>query len=124
MVIAIRVIGNASADEARELRKFLSEEDELRGRVNLDEHDPRPDALGGVSDILSVALVPGGAATVLSGALIAWLRQRRSDITLRVENATGSSVELRAKRIKNPDVDELEGILRILNEELEESSEE
>jgi hypothetical protein len=72
----------------------LVAEDELRGRVRVMTPPPEPGTLGSVVEALAISLGPGGAATVLASALIAWIRRQRTNIKLKVVRADGSSTEL------------------------------
>ncbi|WP_407698688.1 effector-associated constant component EACC1 [Streptomyces fagopyri] len=64
--------------------------DEIRGRVGLAESPPIPGSLGPVTDGLLVALGPG-AVTAPATTLVAWIRQRRSEVTLKVTRSDGAS---------------------------------
>ncbi|MFE3263662.1 hypothetical protein [Streptomyces sp. NPDC059215] len=88
------------ADDLRSLHDWLGDTDGIRGRVGLAESPPVPGSLGPVTDGLLVALGPGGAVTALATTLVAWTRQRRSEVTLKVTRSDGVSFELSGKRIR------------------------
>ncbi|MGK5682058.1 effector-associated constant component EACC1 [Actinoplanes sp. URMC 104] len=107
MTVTISVAAGGDADDLRALRSWLAGEPELRGRVSARETATRPDTLGPVLETLLVALGPGGAAAALVTGLVSWLRQRNSDVTVRVERADGSSFEVSAQRVRGLDADAL-----------------
>ncbi|WP_425554664.1 effector-associated constant component EACC1, partial [Kitasatospora putterlickiae] len=70
--------GPAGGTDVHELARWLADEPALRGRVRTGSSGPPvAGAMGTVSDLLTVVLEPGGAATVLIGTVVAWLRGRR-----------------------------------------------
>ena len=98
-------VEGTGGDEIRSLRDWLLREEELRGRVRLIETPPRSGELGPVADGLVVALVPGGAASVLAADAIAWIRAQRADVTVTVQQSDGSSVRLEGRRVRGLDAD-------------------
>ncbi|WP_157121168.1 effector-associated constant component EACC1 [Nocardia miyunensis] len=93
-------------ESLRSLLEWLRAEDELRGRVSLEPvFDKTGHEMGGMVDVLAVALSSGGAGAVLAGSLSTWLTQRRSDVKITVTDAGGRSIELDARRV--PDVSAL-----------------
>jgi hypothetical protein len=64
---------------------------------------PRAGELGGVLDVLAVALGSGGVGAALARSLAAWLQARRSYVSIRVSSGAGS-VTIDARRIKDSDV--------------------
>jgi hypothetical protein len=93
--VNVAMAGNNAADELRSLRAWLIEEDQLRGRVQLVADAPEHGTLGPDVQALVVALGPGGAVAVLAGGLVAWLRQRTSDVRITVRRDAGHvSVEM------------------------------
>ena len=109
MEIRISVVDGGLAD-LESLDDWLRAERELAGRVRLDGPEPRKGELGALTETLVVALGSGGTisvvGTALAGALKAWLSlARRSDVTIKVHRADGSSVEIDAKRVNAGDID-------------------
>jgi hypothetical protein len=88
----IRIEGGDGEDFAA-LGEWLSDEEELRGRVRTIRRPIGETELGSVTDLLTVALEAGGAGSVLASALITWLRTRRTSARITVECA-GRSVTL------------------------------
>lgn len=93
-------------DELRSLLEWLRREDELRGRVSLEGAvDPSGEQMGGVLDVLTVALGSGGAAAVLAGSLSTWFTQRSSDVKVTVVGPDGRRIEVDARRVRDvPDL--------------------
>ncbi|MFC6081975.1 effector-associated constant component EACC1 [Sphaerisporangium aureirubrum] len=80
----VLVTVDASADDLRDLHSWLTDEPDLRGRVTPHESPPPPGALGPVLDGLHIALGSGGVAATLAGVVIAWLKTRPAEITVRL----------------------------------------
>lgn len=102
-------------DVLRSLLEWLRHEDTLRGRVRTGHAPVRPGEMGGVLEVLEVALGSGGASAVLAGSVSTWLSQpRRADVTLTVTAENGRRVELDARRVRDPAVllREVERLLR------------
>ncbi len=71
--------------------------------------------MGGVLDVLMVALGSGGAVAALATSVSTWLSQpRRADVKLTVTAESGRHIELDARRIRDPAVllREVERLLR------------
>ena len=58
MEITVTVTGSGDARDLGSLRDWLRDEPELRGRVRLAVQPPDPGAMGGLSDLLTVAVGP------------------------------------------------------------------
>lgn len=93
----IRLVGEADGDLAA-LGEWLQGEDELRGRIHTSRADIGETDLGGVVELLTVALGAGGAGTVLASSLKTWLQTRmttakiivksgKRSVTLDIQNA-------------------------------------
>ncbi|MBB5958381.1 hypothetical protein FHS29_004989 [Saccharothrix tamanrassetensis] len=102
MDLVLTVEEPAGADELRDLHRALSGEAELRGRVRLRQRPPAPGTLGPVVEAVEVALAPGGALTVLTGAVLVWLRHRRGTVKVKVTRGK-DTVEVTAQRIRELD---------------------
>jgi Effector Associated Constant Component 1 len=117
--VEITVEGVASADELRNLRTWLLDEPELRGRVILREALPQPGEMGAGADALVLALAGGGAVLAattvrtLSGVLITWLKSRTSRVEVTVRRADGSGVTLSVTEVRKLSTDE---VARMLDE--------
>ncbi|MFD5092783.1 hypothetical protein ACFWMR_19435 [Amycolatopsis thailandensis] len=98
----IRIVSEGRQDELRELMRWLSTEDELRGRLTLAGAAPVPGAMGNPADRLVVTLGVGAAA-VLARSLAIWLHQRRSVITVEIATTEGRgrSVTVTAHRMSD-----------------------
>ncbi|MFD8838494.1 effector-associated constant component EACC1 [Streptomyces griseofuscus] len=103
MDVRVDAEGPDAADRLRSLYGWLSDDQLLRGRLGLRERPPEPGTLGPVLEAVLVALGPGGAATALATGVIAWLRNRRGDVRLKVTLEDGRSLELTGKRVAGLD---------------------
>lgn len=88
----VRLVDGDAADVAA-LWQWLNDERDLRGRVVRAPAPVGATELGGVADLLTVAVGAGGGGTVLAASLIAWVRTRRTTATMTVE-AHGRRVTL------------------------------
>lgn len=116
--VAIRVDAPEENDEEiRRLARWLRDEDDLRGRVDLRNEPLQQGQMGGLTEAVVVAVSGGGVATVLVNSLFTWLTTRRdaSKVTLAVESASGKKLELACG---SPD--DAERLLRTLREVLDE----
>jgi hypothetical protein len=86
----IEISGGDTVSEVTDLREWLRGERALTGTVRALPSPPREGELGGVADVLAVALGSGGAGAVLARSLMAWLQTRRSDISVTVKTKTGT----------------------------------
>jgi hypothetical protein len=103
--VTITAVGEDPPD-LRSLREWLVQEDELRGRVKLVEPAPQSGSLGATLDALLVVLGPGGAATILAGALISWIRHRRPpEARYEITLPDGTSVKLSTRQVRGMDAD-------------------
>jgi hypothetical protein len=96
--------GSDTSDALRSLRGWLTDDDELRGRVRVLAAPPPAGTLGGVADTLVAAAPLVGA---LVPAVVSWLRSRHSDLTLRIDRSDGGSVELTVNRLRRLDLADL-----------------
>ena len=83
--------------ELLSLRDWLNREPDFRGRVDVEEPVVRPGEMGGLAEVLTVALAGGGTLSVLAGSVSVWLEQRRSDITIEVVAPDGGSTKISAR---------------------------
>jgi Effector Associated Constant Component 1 len=84
--LQIRLAGG-TGEELASLGRWLSDEDELRGKVGVLDRLIGETELGSVSEVLTVALGAGGAGTVLASSLITWLQTRRTKAKIIVQTA-------------------------------------
>lgn len=104
MDVRITVAGEEGDQGAlRSLREWLVREPKLRGGVRLVQHPPAPDRLGSIPDALLVTLGPGGVATAVASVLIAWIRRRGGDVSVKVTQPDGTSVEVSATDVRGLD---------------------
>ncbi|MEV6772049.1 hypothetical protein AB0N05_25825 [Nocardia sp. NPDC051030] len=99
--LTIRTDG--SADELFGLLEWFNDDDELRGRVSMPARQIRPGQMGGLAEVIVVALGARGIAPALIQSLSTWFTHRRSDIavTLTLEH---TELTLDAKRVKTPEI--------------------
>jgi membrane-associated two-gene conflict system component 1 (EACC1) len=102
------------------LRNWLDGEDSLRGRVTMDEVPIGEGEMGAVSDVSMVALGSGGAGAVLATSLATWIRQLRSDVSVRIQRGE-TSVELHAARVQD-ESKLLEQLVSLLEQPVEETT--
>ncbi|EWC63377.1 hypothetical protein UO65_1375 [Actinokineospora spheciospongiae] len=91
------------------LLDWLRREEGLRGRANRTRVTVPATTMGGVVETLTVAVGGGGALTVLVTSVGAWVRNRRSDVTVEVTVAD-RTVRVEGKRIK-ADADSLAALV-------------
>ncbi|MFB8203130.1 effector-associated constant component EACC1 [Kitasatospora purpeofusca] len=93
-------IAGGDPEDLPSLYEWLVGEDELRGLVRISQRPIGQTELGSAVDLLTVALGAGGAGSVLSSALITWLRARRTSAKVTVE-AEGRSVTLEIETLRD-----------------------
>jgi 16S rRNA G1207 methylase RsmC len=99
----IAVATGLPAEEMTSLRAWLSTSvDSVR--VTTLQQAPSDGELGLGTDTLLVAIAPGGVALGVLGAVVAWLRSRRSDVELKITAADGRTIEVAAKTVRGLDV--------------------
>ncbi|WP_410608051.1 effector-associated constant component EACC1 [Amycolatopsis sp. lyj-109] len=117
--LRLRIIGEDAASRLRSLHHWLGHEDDLRGRVELRNRPIAPGEMGGVVDVLTVALGSSGAGAVLIRSLArsvsTWLTQSRADVSVTV-TTTGETREVKVdvRRARDP-----EAVLRSVEQLLE-----
>ncbi|MFI9811430.1 effector-associated constant component EACC1 [Saccharothrix variisporea] len=103
MEVRMHVICQDADTERESLLQWLCLEDELRGRVTVEQPEPVPGQMGGWSDVLVAALGGGGAVAVLAGAISTWLAHRRPDVEIEVTGPDGRSVRLSVNDARHTD---------------------
>ena len=105
----IRLTGEAAQAELATLADWLSREDELRGRSTIERAEAHPGDMGGISEVVIVALGTQGAGTVLAASLSVWIRHRRPSADIEVTGPDGQSIKISLRNVREP---ELEAVLR------------
>lgn len=94
-------VAGSDADTAS-LWDWLRQEPELRGRVQMGGAAAVEGTMGVPVELL-VELTATGAAAALARTLTVWLRQRRSDVTIKVRGKDGRTVSVDAHRVPDPE---------------------
>ncbi|GAA3846939.1 hypothetical protein GCM10022226_83220 [Sphaerisporangium flaviroseum] len=110
--IHLAVTAGDSADQLRDLRSWLIEEPELRGRVRMLERPASEGALGPIADGLQIAFGAGGAAATLASVVVAWLGNRGGEVTVKIKRGEAEAeVEVTAKGVKSLDMAETRALI-------------
>jgi hypothetical protein len=119
-------ITDSSLDELRALRAWLTQEEQLRGRVTLRQDGPtEPGTLGTALETLSVSIESGGAVTVLIAGIMSWVRQRYgqphrvSTTIIKLRRADGAMVEISAAIARTWSAAEIAAQIRELVQDLD-----
>lgn len=99
--LTIRTDGGT--DELFGLLEWFNDDDELRGRVSMPTPAMRPGQMGGLAEVLVVALGARGIVSALIQSLTAWFTHRRSDIAVTL-TFDGTELTVDAKRVKTPEI--------------------
>jgi hypothetical protein len=89
MDVRVWVEGGGDGELAA-LAKWMNDEDELRGRVQIVRAPISGTELGSLPELLTVALGAGGAGSALVTSLRTWLSTRRTSATITVESGERS----------------------------------
>jgi len=95
----------ASGDHAGatdELYDWLRQDPELRGLVRRDLADSAPaGAMGGAwSELLTLLLAPGGPTAAAGAALVVWLQNRRSNVTVTINRPDGTQLVVASEKVR------------------------
>lgn len=124
METTVAVASAHAAEDLRQLQGWLLQEPELRGRIHLAERPPEPGHLGTVPELVSVLLDSGPtAATVLTSAVVAWLRHRTSDVDCTITMPNGSTIALSAKRVQESGMQAQHELIRDVSAKLADKTE-
>ncbi|MFF7654334.1 hypothetical protein ACFZCY_31650 [Streptomyces sp. NPDC007983] len=83
-----------------DLRRWLAGQPGLRGRVRrATDSGPPPGAMGAGTDVILALLEPGGVATVLAGAVVAWLQTRRGSRTVTITRPDGTEISVSSTEV-------------------------
>ncbi|WP_333767870.1 effector-associated constant component EACC1 [Streptomyces sp. IBSBF 2435] len=105
----IRLNGETAQTELSALADWLSREDEFRGRSAMERPEARPGHMGGISEVVIVALGAQGAGTALAASLSVWIRHRRPSADIEVTGPGGETVKISLRNVPEAD---LETVLR------------
>ena len=91
---------HASATD--ELYDWLRQDPELRGLVRRDLADSAPaGAMGGAwSELLTLLLAPGGPTAAAGAALVVWLQNRRSNVTVTIDRPDGTQLVVASEKVR------------------------
>ncbi|OSZ61228.1 hypothetical protein OQI_06345 [Streptomyces pharetrae CZA14] len=91
---------HASATD--ELYDWLRQDPELRGLVRRDLADSAPaGAMGGAwSELLTLLLAPGGPTAAAGAALVVWLQNRRSNVTVTINRPDGTQLVVASEKVR------------------------
>lgn len=93
----LRITVAEDPDALQSLVDWLRNEDELRGRLRLEPSSGGTGGeMGGLLDVLTIAMGSGGAGAVLARSLSTWLTHRHADVKVTVRGPDGRSVEVEA----------------------------
>ncbi|GHE98970.1 hypothetical protein GCM10014715_63950 [Streptomyces spiralis] len=97
----LRITVADAPDALQSLYDWLRLEDEFRGRLRLAPSAPGTGGeMGGLLDVLTIALGSGGAGAVLARSLSTWLTHRHADVKVTVKGPDGRSVEVDAHLVR------------------------
>ncbi|WP_405902951.1 hypothetical protein OG696_16065 [Streptomyces sp. NBC_00656] len=105
----IRLTGETGQAELTALADWLSREDKLRGWSAIEPAEVHPGHMGGISEVVIVALGAQGAGTVLAASLSVWIRHRRPAADIEVTGPDGQSIKISLRDVPASD---LEVVLR------------
>lgn len=108
----------AQTDNLLSLQGYLHAEPELRGRVATCASAPAPGALGAPIDALTITLGSGGATSAIY-LMTTWMKQRTTDLTLKISGQSGVVVEVQTARVKRMTLQELSTFVDDLQRTLE-----
>jgi hypothetical protein len=114
----ISVGADDAGAEVRSLDRELADVDELRGLVRPVAVEPRPGELGAVDATLVVALGQGGAVTALVSVLVAWLRRRVGNVSVKLTKKDDTVIEVTAEHVRRLTGDQLMAFVKELNASL------
>jgi hypothetical protein len=92
--VQIKVAGDDVVGELTALLDWLRAERDLQGFVRRQLGVPGPEDLGGVLDVVTVAVGSGGVAVVLAQSLATWIKNRRPAVKFTITAQDGRTLEL------------------------------
>ncbi|WP_045745677.1 effector-associated constant component EACC1 [Actinoplanes rectilineatus] len=102
MALILTVTGQPG-DDAQSLLSWLSQDEDLRGRVQEQPASVPEGKLGALTDVLVAALGPGGTAMALATVAISWLRSRKTSTKLEATRSDGASIIVTSDLVKTTD---------------------
>ncbi|WP_431036581.1 effector-associated constant component EACC1 [Streptomyces sp. P6-2-1] len=118
MKIVITVDGGAVDTE--DLRQWLGKDPALRGRVRrAADPTPRGGTMGLAADAVLALLAPGGVATVLAGAVIAWLQTRKGSRTITITRPDGTEISVTTAQVETADAGHTERLVQRIAAQLD-----
>jgi hypothetical protein len=120
-------LGVLAVDDApgqvRELHAWLSEDPLVRRWVRLVEREPPPGALGPMAEAVQVVTGSPGVVAAVAGVLIAWLRYRTSDVTVKVRRTDDDTeVEVSAQRVRTLNAEQTQALAAQIEAALKDGS--
>ncbi|WP_344893169.1 effector-associated constant component EACC1 [Actinomadura meridiana] len=94
--VQIKIDGGDEVGGLVALHDWLRGEAELAGFVKLGRRAAGAEELGGVLDVVTVAVGSGGVAAVLAQSLPTWIRSRRPAVKVTITSPNGRTLELEA----------------------------
>ncbi|TCK25225.1 effector-associated constant component EACC1 [Pseudonocardia endophytica] len=109
MQLNLRVVdGENPIDELHHLERWLSNEQDLRGRLTYPVADITPKGeMGGLSDVLVASLASGGAVTVLVQSIQSWIAAQRPKVSVEIKTRKGDSIRVDAEGFSPDDLTRL-----------------
>ncbi|PPJ36358.1 hypothetical protein C5E45_20100 [Nocardia nova] len=107
MAVRIRLTGGNAQSELLDLTTWLSDEDELRGRVSTEQPVVRPGEMGGLADVLVVAVGAQGMGAVLAASLSVWIKHRRPSAEIEIVGPDGRNVKIAVRDLPDHEVADL-----------------
>ncbi|MFD6989351.1 hypothetical protein [Streptomyces sp. NPDC059943] len=105
--------------ESHELRNWLSQDPQLRGRIRAGGgEDLFPGAMGVGADVLIALLAPGGVAAVFAGAVVAWAQTRRGSQTITITRPDGTEITVSSEHVRGLDAQQSADLARQLAAEV------
>ncbi|KSU68257.1 hypothetical protein AS032_31175 [Rhodococcus qingshengii] len=98
----IQISGNPT--DLIQLMEWFRHDNALRGRIQLQAPPAQDGQMGGLADVLLVAVGSGGIGTALVASLKAWFANRNSDVNLKVTLPTGAVISVEGKRVKQDEI--------------------
>jgi hypothetical protein len=102
------------------LWRWLSEDEEFRGRVRSGSGRVEPGAMGPITDALLVQVGP--AIATFTTVLVAWLQRRGGRVEIEVSKNGGPTVRIRAEDVRRLDAKRLQALSADLAERLAEGT--